>query len=119
MSQMIESFMNEQAGPGTTRAQPIALDEMGQGHGAGSTLLAQSNPLHSVKVRLDVRVGQASMTIGQLLAAREGEVLALDRDVQQPVDLLLEGKIVARGHLVAVDDCFAVRITELPVPLKF
>jgi flagellar motor switch protein FliN/FliY len=34
------------------------------------------------------------------------------------VDLVLEGKVVARGELVAVDGFFAVRITELPLPLR-
>jgi flagellar motor switch protein FliN/FliY len=57
------------------------------------------------------------MTVGQLLAAREGQVLALDRSVDAPVDLLLEGKVVARGQLVAIDGSFGVRITELPLPL--
>jgi flagellar motor switch protein FliN/FliY len=59
------------------------------------------------------------MTVGELLAARENEVLVLDRTVEQPVDLVLEGSVVARGQLVAVDGSFAVRITELPLPLKF
>jgi flagellar motor switch protein FliN len=58
------------------------------------------------------------MSIGELLGARESDVLVLQRSVEQPVDLLLEGKVVARGELVAVDGCFAVRITELPLPLK-
>jgi flagellar motor switch protein FliN len=72
-----------------------------------------------VKVRLQVRVGEAAMTVGDLLAARENAVLVLDRSVEQPVDLMIEGQVVARGQLVAVDGAFAVRITELPLPLKF
>lgn len=118
MSQMIESFMNG-AAETATRLQPIAFDEMLPGSQAGAALPAAANPLHAVKVQLQVCVGQAAMTVGQLLGAREHEVLALDRDVDQPVDLLLEGRVVARGQLVAVDGSFGVRITELPVPLKF
>lgn len=119
MSQMFESFMNGNVPP-AARAQPIALDELGRTVGQpGELLLRQSHPLHAVKVSLSVCVGEAAMTIGQLLGARENEVLSLDRAVDQPVDLVLEGKVVARGQLVAVDDHFAVRITELPIPLKF
>ena len=77
-----------------------------------------ANPLHSVRARLQVCVGEVEVTIGELLAAKEHQVLVLDRTVDQPVDLLLEGKVVARGQLVAVDGSFAVRITELPAPLK-
>jgi flagellar motor switch protein FliN/FliY len=118
MSKMIESFMNESAEP-VPRAQPIALAEAVHGADSGAALLHGVHPLHGIKVQLQVRVGSATLTIGELLAARENQVLTLDRAVDQPVDLLLEGRTVARGQLVAVDDAFAVRITELPLPLKF
>jgi flagellar motor switch protein FliN/FliY len=118
MSQMIESFMNESAAA-TPRAQPIAFEEMSPDAQRSGALLAPTNPLHAVKVQLQVCVGEAALTIGSLLGARENEVLALDRAIDQPVDLLLEGRVVARGQLVAVDGCFGVRITELPLPLKF
>ena len=77
-----------------------------------------ANPLHSVRARLKVCVGEIEITVGDLLAAREQQVLVLDRGVDQPVDLVLEGKVVARGQLVAVDGKFALRIAELPVALK-
>jgi flagellar motor switch protein FliN/FliY len=115
MSQMIESFMNQGAG---LCAQSLELPETSGVPGAGPLLLRQPHPLHAVKVRLQVCVGEAEMTVGELLGARESEVLVLDRLIEHPVDLVLEGKVVARGELVAVDGAFAVRITELPVPLK-
>ena len=117
MSQMIESFMNDTAAA-DPRARTIALEELGEGNGDGAALLADANPLLCVKVQLHVRVGSVSMTLGELMQAREHSVLALDRSLDQPVDLVLEGRTVARGQLVAVDGCFAVRITELPLALK-
>jgi len=118
MSQMIESFLNQ--GPASAlRAQPVELQEPPPAAQSGPSLVRDAHPLHAVKVHLQVRVGQAVMTVGELLAARENEVLVLDRTVEQPVDLVLEGSVVARGQLVAVDGSFAVRITELPLPLKF
>lgn len=118
MSKMIESFMNET--PHTLpRPQPIALAEVEDLQPDGAALLSGSHPLHALKVQLQVRIGSATLTVGELMAARENQVLALDRAVDQPVDLLLEGRTVARGQLVAVEDAFAVRITELPLPLKF
>lgn len=117
MSQMIESFL-QQGAAAALRAQPIELQEP-QADPSGPPLLGTVHPLHAVRVRLQVRVGESAMTVGELLAARENEVLVLDRAVEQPVDLVLEGHVVARGQLVAVDGAFAVRITELPLPLKF
>jgi len=98
--------------------QVIRLSEMHDAHASGGAVVEDINPLHQVKARLQVCVGEATMTVGELLGAREHQVLVLDRHVQQPVDLLLEGKVVARGQLVAAGEHFAVRITELPVPLK-
>jgi flagellar motor switch protein FliN/FliY len=116
MSQMIESFMNDDSvlAPG---ARAIELEEFAPAP-AGGLLLAAAHPLHGLQVQLQVCIGTGVMTLGDLLAARENQVLALDRTLAEPVDLLLEGKVVARGQLVAVEDAFAVRITELPLPLK-
>lgn len=76
-----------------------------------------SHPLRQVKATLQVYLGSATLTVGELMSASKNQVLVLDRTVGQPVDLLLEGQVVARGQLVALDDHFAVRITELPLPL--
>lgn len=116
MSQMIESFLNA-ATPAGLRAQPVEFAEP-LGESAGERLMRDVHPLHAVRVQVRVCVGQASLTVGELLAATEGTVVVLDRLVQQPVDLLVEGQVIARGELVAVDGSFAVRLTELPAPLK-
>jgi flagellar motor switch protein FliN/FliY len=75
--------------------------------------------LRAVKLKLQARVGECAMTIAELMSARENQVLVLDRFLEQPVDLVVDGAVVARGELVAVDGSFAVRITELPLPLRF
>ncbi|MBC5785107.1 FliM/FliN family flagellar motor switch protein [Ramlibacter sp. USB13] len=116
MSQMIESFLQQGPTAGL-RARPVELQEAA-GTEPGAALMRDAHPLHGVRVKLQVCVGTSEMTLGELLSAREHEVLVLDRAVEQPVDLLLEGKVVARGELVAVDGVFGVRITELPLPLR-
>ena len=83
----------------------------------GANLLQSTNPLHQIKATLQVCVGIATITVGELMSAKERQVLLLNRGTEQPVDLLLEGQVVARGQLVAVDGQFAVRITELPLAL--
>lgn len=109
--------------PRATTAQIIALPDLhagADGHAAGpgdGPILKDWNPLHQIKARLQVCVGEATLSVGELLGAKEHQVLRLDRGIDQPVDLTIEGKVVARGQLVAVDGHFAVRITELPVAL--
>ena|SRR5690348_14417020 len=98
--------------------QPLSLGELGNLSNSGAPqVLATANPLHLVKARLTVCLGSAELTVGELLKAREHQVLRLDRTIDQPVDILLEGQIIARGVLVAVDDHFGVKITELPQSL--
>ncbi|MEO6936651.1 MAG: FliM/FliN family flagellar motor switch protein [Collimonas sp.] len=111
---MTESFTNHQP-----VAQIIALNELSNADRSSEAKIVETlNPLHQIKARLSVCVGEAVMTVGEILNARENQVVRLDRQVEQAVDLILEGRVVARGQLVAVDDHFAVRITELPIPLK-
>ena len=81
-------------------------------------LIAAANPLLSVKTTLQVCVGEAVLSVGELTQTRVGQVIKLDREVDGLVDLMLDGRVVARGQLVAVDDCFGVRVTELPLPLS-
>ncbi len=76
------------------------------------------NPLHDIKATLTVCVGTVVMTVGDLLKAKADEVLRLDSAIDEPVQILLEGKVVACGQLVAVDDHFGVRITQVHQSLK-
>ena len=101
-------------------ARTIALSELREAAPAKATqvLPLDHNPVHHIKARLQVCVGEATLSVGDLMAAREHQVITLNRRIDQPVDLLLEGSVVARGQLVAVDEQFAVCITELPIPLK-
>jgi flagellar motor switch protein FliN/FliY len=66
-----------------------------------------------VKVTLEVRVGEADMTVDEFMNLGKGSVVRMSHSVTTPVDILLDGKIVARGHLVAADDNFGVQITQL------
>ncbi|MDN6886185.1 FliM/FliN family flagellar motor C-terminal domain-containing protein [Variovorax sp. CAN2819] len=108
------------AAGGMPTAQIIALPDLhpgSEGNPGEAPILKEWNPLHQIKAKLQVCVGEATISVGELLGAKENQVLRLDRSFDQPVDLTIEGKVVARGQLVAVDGHFAVRITELPVAL--
>jgi flagellar motor switch protein FliN/FliY len=99
-------------------AQPIELGEMTASAGTGPKLVEDFNPLHQVKTTVQVCVGTVSLSIGDLMSLKAHQVVRLQQAIEEPVDLLVEGKPVARGQLVAVDGQFAIRITELPVALQ-
>jgi flagellar motor switch protein FliN/FliY len=58
-------------------------------------------------------LGKAKMNVRDILKLGTGSVVELDRLAGGPVDLLVNNKLVARGEVVAIDDNFGVRITEL------
>ncbi|MEN3284009.1 MAG: flagellar motor switch protein FliN [Solirubrobacteraceae bacterium] len=69
--------------------------------------------LYDVTVELAVEVGRTRMTLGQALALGPGSVVTLDRLADKPVDLLVNGKPIARGEVVVIDEEFGLRITEV------
>jgi flagellar motor switch protein FliN/FliY len=72
--------------------------------------------LNDVTVELAVEVGRTRMTLGQALALGPGSVVTLDRLADKPVDLLVNGKPIARGEVVVIDEEFGLRITEVASP---
>lgn len=69
--------------------------------------------IHGLKVRLRVVAGEATMTVAELMGLREDAMLKLDRPLDDPVDVMVDGQVVARGRLVAVGDEFGVQVTEI------
>jgi flagellar motor switch protein FliN/FliY len=95
-------------------AQLIELPVLGTGTTHGPALLRNHGGLlDSVKVALSVVVGEAGTTLGELFKLQENAILTIDRQVGQPVDLVINNNVVARGQLVVVGDNFGVRITEI------
>jgi flagellar motor switch protein FliN/FliY len=74
---------------------------------------AELERLGQVTLELTVEVGRTRMTLGQALALGPGSVITLDRLADQPVDLLVNGKPVARGEVVVIDDVFGLRVTQI------
>jgi flagellar motor switch protein FliN/FliY len=69
--------------------------------------------LGEVTVELTVEVGRTRMSLGETLALGPGSVVTLDRLADQPVDLLVNGRPIARGEVVVIDEQFGLRITEV------
>jgi flagellar motor switch protein FliN/FliY len=69
--------------------------------------------LHDVPVELAVEIGRTRMTIGETLALGPGSIVSLNRLAGEPVDLLVNGRPIARGEVVVVDEDFGLRVTEI------
>lgn len=69
--------------------------------------------LQNVPVELAVELGRTRMTIGEALALGPGSVVTVGRLAGDPVDLLVNGRVIARGEVVAIDEELGLRITEI------
>ena len=69
--------------------------------------------LHGVDMEVTVELGRTRMTVRDLLALTTGAVLELDRAAGSPADLLVNGRLIARGEVVVVDEDFGLRVTEI------
>ncbi len=93
---------------------PIELSDLGEAAQTGQPLLGDNLELiKDVRVSLQVLLGEAEMPVDELFALSQNSVIKLDREITAPVDILLNGKVIARGKLVAADDSFGVQITQI------
>jgi len=90
--------------------QSRQLEELAGGATGDEVGLAS---LLDVPVRVTVEVGRARMRLADLVRLAPGSLLELDRDAHEPADILVNGKIVARGEIVTIDQCYGVRITDV------
>jgi flagellar motor switch protein FliN/FliY len=70
-----------------------------------------------VELTMSLRFGQCQMPLREVLDLASGSVIELDRHVEDPVELLLDGKVIARGEAVIVDGNYGLRVTEVPHPI--
>ena len=69
--------------------------------------------LLDVNLQVSVELGRAALKFREVLNLAPGSVVELDRQTSEPVDILVNGSLLATGEVVVVDDHFAVRITKL------
>lgn len=97
--------------------QPVNLQQIKESTGLGNNLFnGNLSLIKDVKVKLEVIVGHTEVTVGELFSFKEQSVVKLDTATNAPVDIRLDGKTIAKGYLVVVEDNFGVCIDEiLPV----
>lgn len=86
----------------------------GQGGAAGKL---EDHPeldlVMDIPVRIALEVGSAQISIRELLQLGQGSVVELDRQAGEPLDVLVNGKLIARGEVVVVNDKLGIRLTDV------
>lgn len=86
---------------------------------ANSGAAAEAFPLSALQdVELDLRIelGRTELLIDEVLKLREGSVVPLDKLAGDPVDILVNGQLIARGEVLVLNDNFCVRVAEILTP---
>ena len=75
-------------------------------------------PLRGLELTVRIELGRARLSIEELLQLEENSLVALDRRADDPVDVYVNDRLVARGEVVVFRGKFAVRLTEVVSPLE-
>ena len=94
-----------------SEVQPVSFGELGPGEVQEEQ--RNLNLLLDVQIPVAVEVGRTQMSLEDVLKLVPGSVVPLDKKAEEAVDLRVNGKLVARGEVVLVDDCYGLRITQI------
>ena len=79
----------------------------------GSRVARSLDMLHDVEMAVTVELGRTRMTVREILGLGPGTVVELDRAAGAPVDVVVNGTLIARGEVVVIDEEFGIRVTEI------
>lgn len=105
--------MNEQAAAVT--AQPAAFEEFG-GSSATPGETRDYEVILDIPVQMTVEMGRTKISIRNLLQLAHGSVVELDGLAGEPMDVLVNGTLIAQGEVVVVNDKFGIRLTDIITP---
>lgn len=97
--------------------EQFAPEELGDGQQANAAPADVNLDLVlDVPVEVSLRVGSTEISIRDLVSLVEGSVISLDQDAGEPMDVLVNGTMIAHGEIVIVDDQYGVRLTDVVSP---
>jgi flagellar motor switch protein FliN len=94
--------------------QPKPTKPRANGHSDTTSL----EMLLDIGLQITIELGRARMTIKEVLALGPGTVVELNRIAGEPVDILINGKAIAKGEVVVLGDMFGVRVTDIIPPAQ-
>ena len=100
--------------PPGSDAAPFAFRDLDSHRGSTQTLPLDA--LQDVELDLRIELGRTELLIEDVMKLGEGSVVQLDKLAGDPVDILVNGKLIARGEVLVLNDNFCVRVAEILTP---
>lgn len=108
--------MEEQAAEDGDGADPVGFEEFDVAPGGGQGGNPDLDIILDIPVSISMEVGRTSITIRNLLQLNQGSVIELDRLAGEPLDVLVNGTLIAHGEVVVVNEKFGIRMTDVISP---
>lgn len=86
------------------------------GPGSGGGMMNELDMILDIPVQMTVELGRTKITIKNLLQLAHGSVVELDAMAGEPMDVLVNGTLIAQGEVVVVNDKFGIRLTDIITP---
>lgn len=102
---MSEQFSSENSAEVLSQAEDVMVN-----------LSEDLNLVLDIPVKMTVELGRTKMTIKELLRLSPGSIVSLDGHAGEPLDILINGYLIAQGEVVVVSDKFGIRITDIITP---
>ncbi len=99
----------------TSPGENVAFDDLGDSEAGKEPNL---DVILNIPVTLSMEVGRTRMTIGELMELKRGSVVKFDRLAGEPMDVLVNGTLVAHGEVVVVNDKFGIRLIDVISPAE-
>ncbi|MGQ9615729.1 MAG: flagellar motor switch protein FliN [Spirochaetota bacterium] len=115
-TEKLQSFGSRTQPQASIGVQPVQFPTLSQVEHPGVS--GNIGLLMDVSMQLTVELGRTKMLIKDILGMGEGTIVELDKLAGEPVDLLVNGKLIAKGEVVVIDENFGVRVTDIISPME-
>lgn len=106
-----------EAAPSSTPKPAQIFPSFGEGTGKGS-MMNELDMILDIPVQISVELGRTKITIRNLLQLAHGSVVELDAMAGEPMNVLVNGTLIAQGEVVVVNDKFGIRLTDIITPAE-
>ena len=104
------TFMEEKETKGSTSVSEVEFPNLEE-HATGKK--AELDLFKNIPVNLSVELGRAKISLKEVFELSEGSIIELERLVGEPLDLVINGQLIAQGEVVAIDNNYGLRVTNI------
>jgi flagellar motor switch protein FliN/FliY len=105
-----------EAAPAAAAAQPAQIFPSFSETGGKASMMNELDMILDIPVQISVELGRTKITIKNLLQLAHGSVVELDAMAGEPMNVLVNGTLIAQGEVVVVNDKFGIRLTDIITP---